>query len=140
MTESYLKAKNESYHFHPRGKFRKQIINGTVERVRTTPDPGYSIAEYVGFCFYLSFLDNEYLNNLRHTSAHLLAKSVKELAGTQNAIYPSIDDGFYPDFDMGEVKFPRLICPGSNEEKIVKSWKELVSRSHARRSRRVIQG
>ncbi len=49
--------------------------------------------------------DSEYLNNLRHTGAHLLAKSVLELwPGTHNAIGPAIENGFYQDFDFGEVK------------------------------------
>lgn len=48
---------------------------------------------------------NDYLNNLRHTAAHLLAKSVKELyPGAKNAIGPAIEHGFYQDFDMGKYK------------------------------------
>ncbi len=38
----------------------------------------------------------------RHTLAHLLAASVRELyPGAQNAIGPAIDNGFYQDFDLG---------------------------------------
>lgn len=45
----------------------------------------------------------DYLDNLRHSAAHLLAKAVLELyPGAHNAIGPSIENGFYQDFDMGE--------------------------------------
>ncbi len=56
----------------------------------------------------------EYLQNLRHSCAHLLAKAVLELyPGAHNAIGPSIDNGFYQDFDMGEhvisdADFPKI--------------------------------
>lgn len=45
------------------------------------------------------------LNALRHTCAHLLAASVLELyPETKNAIGPAIENGFYQDFDFGDVK------------------------------------
>lgn len=45
------------------------------------------------------------LSELRHTCAHLLASSVLELyPGTKNAIGPSIENGFYQDFDFGDIK------------------------------------
>jgi len=48
---------------------------------------------------------NDYLQNLRHSCAHLLAKAVKDLwPGTHNAIGPAIENGFYQDFDFGKVK------------------------------------
>ncbi len=47
----------------------------------------------------------EKLSGMRHSLAHLLAASVLELwPGTHNAIGPSIDYGFYQDFDFGSVK------------------------------------
>lgn len=49
--------------------------------------------------------DSEYLNNLRHSCAHLLAHAVKQLyPGALNAIGPAIENGFYQDFDMGKWK------------------------------------
>ncbi len=43
------------------------------------------------------------LDNLRHSCAHLLAKAVLELyPSAHNAIGPSIENGFYQDFDMGK--------------------------------------
>ncbi len=44
------------------------------------------------------------LHNIRHTLAHLLAATVREMyPGAQNAIGPSIDDGFYQDFALPAV-------------------------------------
>ena len=59
-------------------------------------------------------MDQQYLNNLRHSCAHLLAHAVKLLyPGALNAIGPAIKDGFYQDFDMGkwsisEEDFPKI--------------------------------
>jgi len=58
--------------------------------------------------------DSDYLNNMRHSCAHLLAKSVRTLwPGAHNAIGPAIEHGFYQDFDMGKWKiseedFPKI--------------------------------
>ncbi|MDP1722680.1 MAG: threonine--tRNA ligase [Candidatus Gottesmanbacteria bacterium] len=58
--------------------------------------------------------DNEYLNNMRHSCAHLLAHAIKILyPGALNAIGPAIEHGFYQDFDMGKWKiseedFPKI--------------------------------
>jgi len=49
--------------------------------------------------------NTEELETLRHSAAHLLAASVLELyPGTHNAIGPSIENGFYQDFDLGDRK------------------------------------
>lgn len=46
-------------------------------------------------------MNNENLQNIRHTLAHLLASSVRELyKDAKNAIGPSIENGFYQDFDL----------------------------------------
>lgn len=47
--------------------------------------------------------DNEPLNNLRHSCAHLLAAAVLELwPHAKRTIGPPIENGFYYDFDMGD--------------------------------------
>ena len=69
----------------------------------------------------------EYLDNLRHTCAHLLAKAVKDLwPGTHNAIGPSIEDGFYQDFDFGKVKISEedLQKIEKRMRQIVENWKQ----------------
>ena len=46
-------------------------------------------------------IDDNYLNNLRHSTAHLLAAAVMELwPDTNRTIGPSIENGFYFDFEF----------------------------------------
>ncbi len=72
-------------------------------------------------------MQNEHLNNARHSCAHLLAAAVKQIwPGAKNAIGPSIDEGFYQDFDMGEVKlseqdFERI---ENRMRELLASWRE----------------
>jgi threonyl-tRNA synthetase len=43
----------------------------------------------------------EHLNNLRHSCAHLLAAAIMELwPDTKRTIGPSIENGFYYDFEF----------------------------------------
>lgn len=52
------------------------------------------------------------IEHIRHTLAHLLAASVRELyPQAKNAIGPSIDDGFYQDFDFGDQKISDTDLP-----------------------------
>jgi threonyl-tRNA synthetase len=45
--------------------------------------------------------NNEHLQRIRHTMAHLTAAAVRELwPGSQNAIGPAIENGFYQDFEV----------------------------------------
>lgn len=65
------------------------------------------------------------LDNLRHSTAHLLAAAVLELwPDTKHAIGPSIDEGFYYDFDFGEQKISQDDLPKIKKEmdKIVQDW------------------
>lgn len=67
---------------------------------------------------------NDDLNNLRHSCAHLLAAAVKQLyPGAQNAIGPSIENGFYQDFDMADHKISE-----EDLEKIEKKMRELLEK------------
>lgn len=67
-------------------------------------------------------MDKNKLGNLRHSCAHLLAAAVKLLwPGTHNAIGPSIENGFYQDFDFGQAKISEEDLP-----KIEKKMQELV--------------
>ncbi len=66
---------------------------------------------------------------LRHSLAHLLAKAVLELyPGAQNAIGPSIENGFYQDFDMGEIKLTEADLPKIEKKmrEILPSWKSFT--------------
>jgi threonyl-tRNA synthetase len=68
--------------------------------------------------------NKEYLDNLRHSCAHLLAAAVMKLwPGTKRAIGPSIEDGLYFDFEfeqpISEKDFPKI---EKTMKEIVKSW------------------
>src|SRR5687768_3885270 len=67
----------------------------------------------------------EYLANLRHSAAHLLAAAVMELyPDAKRTIGPNIDDGFYFDFEfptpVSENDFPAI---EAKMHELVKSWK-----------------
>jgi len=71
-------------------------------------------------------MKNEQLDYLRHSCAHLLAAAVIDLwPGTKRTIGPSVEDGFYYDFDFGDVKisetdFPRI---EKRMKRILTTWK-----------------
>lgn len=67
----------------------------------------------------------EYLQSLRHSCAHLLAKAVLTLyPGAHNAIGPSIENGFYQDFDLGDVKLSDADLPAieAKMREILPTW------------------
>ncbi len=73
---------------------------------------------------------NDKLHNLRHTLAHLLAAAVLEMyPGTKNTIGPSIDDGFYYDFEfaspISDKDLPKI---EKKMREILKSWKTFESK------------
>ncbi|OGI60589.1 threonine--tRNA ligase [Candidatus Nomurabacteria bacterium RIFCSPHIGHO2_01_FULL_37_25] len=76
--------------------------------------------------------ENNKLQNLRHTLAHLLAASIRAIyKDSQNAIGPAIDDGFYQDFELVE--------PISENDlpKIEKKMRELLKKWNAFEKREV---
>ncbi len=66
------------------------------------------------------------LSNIRHTLAHLLAASVRELyPGAQNAIGPAVDDGFYQDFGLpSPISLENLPKIEKKMRELLKTWKE----------------
>ncbi|OGG74157.1 threonine--tRNA ligase [Candidatus Kaiserbacteria bacterium RIFCSPLOWO2_01_FULL_54_20] len=73
----------------------------------------------------------EGLEHVRHTLAHLLAAAVRELyPSAKNAIGPSIENGFYQDFDLGEHKVSEEDFPKIEERmrKILKTWTSASNR------------
>ncbi len=71
-------------------------------------------------------MESEQLHNLRHSLAHLLAAAVLELyPGTKNTIGPSIEDGFYYDFEftspVSDKDLPKI---EKKMKEILKTWKE----------------
>lgn len=69
--------------------------------------------------------NQEYLDGLRHTAAHVLAAAVRVLwPGAQNAIGPAVESGFYQDFDMGTIVVTEEDLPKIEQKmrEIVKNW------------------
>jgi threonyl-tRNA synthetase len=68
----------------------------------------------------------EYLHRLRHSTTHVMAQAVQELfPGTKISIGPTIDDGFYYDFDS-----PHTFTP-DDLTTIETRMKEIVIGNHA---------
>jgi len=68
----------------------------------------------------------EYLENLRHSTAHLLAAAVMKLwPHTHRTIGPAIENGFYFDFDFGDTKISEDELSKIEEtmREILKDWK-----------------
>ncbi len=66
------------------------------------------------------------LEKMRHSCAHLLAAAVMELwPKTKRTIGPAIENGFYFDFDFGDVKISEDDFPKIEQKmhELVKSWK-----------------
>jgi threonyl-tRNA synthetase len=89
-------------------------VNGEIVDISCTVKDGDKIN-------LLKIDSEESLNALRHTSSHIMAQAVKRLyPGTKIAIGPTIDNGFYYDFDS-EHKFIE-----SDLVKIEKEMKNIV--------------
>ncbi len=66
------------------------------------------------------------MENLRHSTAHLLAAAILELyPDAKLAIGPSIEDGFYYDVDFGDVKISETDLPQIEEKmrELAPTWK-----------------
>lgn len=69
--------------------------------------------------------NNDSIESVRHSLSHLLAHSVKQLyPGSQNAIGPAVENGFYQDFEVsgmiGEEDLPVI---EKKMKEILKDWK-----------------
>ncbi len=80
------------------------------------------------------------IEHIRHSFAHLLAAAVLEIyPDAKNTIGPSIENGFYYDFDFGSTKVNDNDLPKIEEKmrEILKSWKsfegEKISAPDARK-------
>src|SRR4030042_5287876 len=66
------------------------------------------------------------LDNLRHSASHLLAAAILNFdPNVKPTLGPPIENGFYYDFDMGEIKISEEDFPKIEEKmrEIVKNWK-----------------
>jgi threonyl-tRNA synthetase len=75
-------------------------------------------------------MDPEKMHNLRHTLAHLLAAAVLELyPKTKPTIGPTIDNGFYYDFEFPEPITAEVLKDIEKKmRKLLPSWKEMVGK------------
>ncbi len=95
-------------------------INGKVVDLRTVVDQDCNLS-------ILTFNDDAGKAAYRHTTSHVLAQAVKRLyPDAKLAIGPSIDTGYYYDFDI--PSFDRAALDGIEKEmkKIIKEGAELV--------------
>ena len=95
-------------------------INGKVVDLRTVVDQDCNLS-------ILTFNDDAGKAAYRHTTSHVLAQAVKRLyPDAKLAIGPSIDTGYYYDFDI--PSFDRVALDGIEKEmkKIIKEGAELV--------------
>ena len=72
-------------------------------------------------------MNNNELQGIRHSLAHLLAKSVRDIyPGAQNAIGPAIDNGFYQDFDVpATISDEDLSKIEAKMREVLKHWQKL---------------
>lgn len=105
-------------------------IDGTVVDIRTTVDRDCSLN-------ILTANDKAGLQVVRHTASHVLAEAVKRLyPAAKLAIGPSIDNGFYYDFehepftredlDKLEAEMKKIIKEGNRLEKFTLSREEAI--------------
>ncbi|MCX6730316.1 MAG: threonine--tRNA ligase, partial [Candidatus Roizmanbacteria bacterium] len=76
-------------------------------------------------------MENKNLEHLRHSCAHLLAAAVIDLyPQTKVTLGPAIDNGFYYDFDFGDVKISDtdLSKIEKRMQDLVKKWDDLQYR------------
>ena len=70
--------------------------------------------------------NHEHLDQLRHSAAHLLAAAVAELyPNAKRTIGPSIENGFYYDFDFGDTKITEtdLLKIEKKMRQLIPAWK-----------------
>ena len=94
-------------------------VNGKVVDLRTVVDSDCELS-------ILTFNDEEGKAAYRHTASHVLAEAVKRLyPDTKLAIGPSIDTGFYYDFDCTPLDRAALDALEKEMKKIIKEGAEI---------------
>ncbi len=95
-------------------------IDGKVEDLRTVIDRDCELN-------ILTFNDPEGRGAFRHTTSHVLAQAIKRLyPNAKCAIGPSIEDGFYYDFDIEPLSREDLDNIEKEMKKIIKENPEIV--------------
>ncbi len=95
-------------------------VNGEVKDLRTVIDSDCTLN-------ILTFNDEAGKAAYHHTTSHVLAEAVKRLyPDAKCTIGPSIENGFYYDFDMPSLDRDALDAIEAEMKKIIKEGKELV--------------
>ena len=106
------------------------LVNGKVEDLRTVIEEDCELS-------ILTASDKEGLSTIRHTASHVLAEAVKNLfPDAKLTIGPSIENGFYYDFDHApfsredldklETEMKRIIKKGERLEKFTLPREEAI--------------
>ena len=77
----------------------------------------------------INIKENEKLNTLNHSCAHLLAQAVKHLYPQAKFwVGPVVEEGFYYDIDLGDITLTNEDLPAIEKEmkKIAKDGKRIV--------------
>ena len=95
-------------------------VDGKVVDLRTVIDKDCSLN-------ILTAKDEAGISALRHTASHVLAQAVKNLyPNAKIAIGPSIEEGFYYDFDSDPFSREDLDAIEAEMKKIIKEGKEIT--------------
>ncbi len=76
------------------------------------------------------YFKKEHLQGIRHTLAHLLAASVRQLyPGAKNAIGPAVENGFYQDFDLPQPLTDKDLPKIEKKmRQLLPMWKDFVGK------------
>lgn len=94
-------------------------------------DPGDNDFSCHRGLFTLNHMEQQYLDNLRHTCAHLLAAAALELyPNAKLTLGPAIEDGFYYDIDFGgeTISIEDLKPVEKKMKELLKTWKAFEHR------------
>jgi len=72
-------------------------------------------------------MNDERVNQIRHSCSHLLTAAIEALyPGVKQTIGPPIENGFYHDYDFGDVKISEADFPKIEAKmlEIIKTWKK----------------
>ena len=100
----------------------KSTVAGKVDQ--TLVDMSHPLMESVTVSF-VDAASKEGLNILRHSISHVMAHAVQEsFVGVKVSIGPSVEDGFYYDFEYKETFSP------DDLEKIEKRMRRIIAADH----------
>jgi threonyl-tRNA synthetase len=107
--------------------WKPELLSSTVAaRINQAPVDLSHIVTHDGVLSLIDVQSKEGLSILRHSISHVMAQAVQDIfQGVQVAIGPSIEDGFYYDFEYAETFTPEDL------EKIEKRMLEIVTANHA---------